>query len=281
MAASNLTSAISAPETKVARTVLKRSGLEISRVALGFAHAHTFPQADREALIRRALDLGITHFDTSRFYSDGLSEEVLGRALKANRSAVTIGTKFGLIPTPVIASAGAAAPILRKARGLLSKLKVMPYPKRSYTRGTMQKSLHDSLRALQTDYIDIYMLHGPLARWRPKDDLFTELEKEKKKGTVRFIGVSGNEIDGVVAEFGSVLDVIQIEESLWSENRFVPDLTFSLFSGAEKQKGSPLKDEEIRQLLERALARRRNGSVIVQTRRPANLAKIVALASGI
>lgn len=53
------------------------------------------------------------------------------------------------------------------------------------------------------------MLHAPLARWRPNDDLFAELVKEKKRGSVRFIGVSGNEIDGVVAEFGSLLEVSQ------------------------------------------------------------------------
>lgn len=137
-------------EMKVDRTILTRTGLEISRVGLGFANAHTISHpADRELLIRRALDLGITHFDTSRFYDEGLSEVVLGRVLKASRSAVTIGSKFGLLPTPWVGSMGAAAPVCRKARGLFSKLRLIAYPKRSYTRATMQKSLQDSLRALK------------------------------------------------------------------------------------------------------------------------------------
>lgn len=262
------------------RTRLPRSGLEISRVGLGFAHAHTFPQADREWLIQRALELGITHFDTARFYSDGLSEETLGRALAGKRQSVTIATKFGLVPTPFIASAGPAAPVLRKGRSLLNKLKLVEYPQRSYTRATLRKSLEASLRALRTDYIDIYCLHEPKADSKPEEGLFEDLLKEKQRGTIRWVGISGAEIDPLVATYGSSLDFIQSAEASWSESRFVPDVSHSLFSGTVAAGGSSEDGGTIRQLLEQALQRRPAGGVVVQSRSTHHLEKIVEWAAG-
>ncbi len=262
------------------KTTLPRSSLEVSRVGLGLANMHQLAPADRKALIHRALDLGITHFDTARFYSDGLSEVALGSALQGIRDRVTITTKFGLIPTPLIGSLGALAPPLRKARSLLSKLGLLTYPKRSYTRGTLQKSLQASLRALKTDYIDIYCLHEPLLDSSVPDDLWEELERSKQKGDIRFIGVSGAYIESVVADRYRYLDVIQSAEASWSEDRFVPDITHSLFSASLADRRPRVEKESVRHLLELALARRRKGSVIVQTRHVAHLEEIIAWSAG-
>ena len=264
----------------VAKTTLPRSGLEISRIGLGFAHAHTMPAPDRMRLIHRALDLGITHIDTSRFYSDGLSETTLGTALRENRGSLTITTKFGLLPTPLIASLGPLAAPARKVRSLFHKLRVHAYPQRSYTPATMQKALHDSLRALRTDYLDIYCLHEPLHDSVIADDLFAALQHEKHKGTIRHIGVSGAEIDAVVTRFGDSLDVIQSAEASWNPVRFVPDITHSLFSNVIRQQNAGLRDSDARTLLESALTRRPRGAVIVQTRNPAHLEQIVSWADG-
>jgi aryl-alcohol dehydrogenase-like predicted oxidoreductase len=67
----------------VAWTVLPRARVEISRIGLGLglAHVHLLDSRTRVALIEAALDLGITHFDTARFCSDGLSERTLGDVL--------------------------------------------------------------------------------------------------------------------------------------------------------------------------------------------------------
>jgi aryl-alcohol dehydrogenase-like predicted oxidoreductase len=265
---------------RTARTTLPRSGLEISQVGLGFAHAHTLPSTDRERLVGRALDLGITHIDTARFYGDGFSESSLGRLLAGKRAEVTLSTKFGLLPTALIGAMGTAAAPLRKARSLFKKLGLIKYPQRSYSRATMQASLAASLRALKTDHIDIYFLHEPREDSVIEDDLFEGLEQEKKKGTIRFIGVSGNSIDGAVARFGKYFDVIQSAESSWSNARFVPDITHSLFSGTVAQKGIKPGADTVRPLLEQALARRPGGAVIVQTRSTAHLEQIVAWTAG-
>jgi aryl-alcohol dehydrogenase-like predicted oxidoreductase len=266
---------------KAERTSLPKTGLEISRVGLGLANMHEMPHAsDRKLLIHQALDLGITHFDTSRFYSDGFSEMQLGKILPKNKSGLTIATKFGLVPTPFFGAFGSAAWALRKGRSVLKRLGLLTYPQRNYHPAYMQKSLHASLRALKADYIDIYLLHEPLPDSAITDDLLAALENEKARGTIKFIGVSGAFIDSVVSRFGSNLDVIQSAESTWSESRFLPDITHSLFSDVIRQKLGDSPSGFIRPLLEQALARRRRGAVIVQTRRPAHLKQIVEWARG-
>jgi D-threo-aldose 1-dehydrogenase len=241
---------------------------------------HLLSATNRKRLIYCALDLGITHFDTARFYSDGLSEATLGRTLEGRREKVTITTKFGLLPTPFMASLGMLAPPFRKARGLLNKLRLISYPRRSYTHKVLQRDLEASLRALRSDYVDIYCLHEPLSDSSIDDGIFEELQRNKEKGHLRFIGVAGAHIDSIVARYGSSLDVIQSEEASWSEYRFVPDISHSLFSSTLRKKHVRMGEDSMRQLLERALARRPEGSVIVQTRHPDHLKQIVAWAGG-
>lgn len=264
---------------KSATTILPHSGLTVSRIGLGFAHAHLLDRSTRVALIHRALDLGITHFDTARFYGDGLSERTLGEVLSRQRSSVTIATKFGLLPTPLIGSAGRAALPLRKARTLLSKLNLVQYPRRSYTAATMRTALHDSLRALRTDYIDVYHVHEPLPDTQLSDNLIGELQRAKAAGAIRLLGVSGDDIDSVVTRYGPVFDVIQCAESSWNPARWVPDITHSLFSDAVRQSSGKVSAEAIHQMLDRALDRRPQGAVIVQTRSPERLTQLVDFAA--
>ena len=261
------------------RTVLPRSGLEVSRLGLRLAHVHLMTPEARRALIERALELGITHFDTSRFYSDGLSETTLGQLLGARREGLTIATKFGLLPTPLIAAAGRAALPLRKLRSLLNKLQLVPYPMRSYTARTMRRALEDSLRALRTDYIDIYHVHEPPPDTRLPDDLVRELERARAAGKIRHIGVSGASIDPVVARHPGLFDVLQSAEATWAAGRGVPDITHSVLSGAAGR-GGRLDPEVVQELMGRALARRPQGAIIVQTRSPARLAELVDVSMG-
>jgi D-threo-aldose 1-dehydrogenase len=261
------------------QTVLPRSQLPVSRIGLGLAHLQLMTAPERQRLIERALELGITHFDTARFYGDGLSERTLAQTLGARRKQVTIATKFGLLPTPLIGSLdGRAAWAARKARSLLHKLHIHAYPQRSYTRQTMERALAQSLRALGSDYVDIYHVHEPLADTRLSDELLEALQRGKRSGAVRLIGVSGADIDAVVARYGSALDVLQSAEHAWSEARFVPDITHSLFTPALQRSAAALSAGAVSELLVRALERRREGAVIVQTRDPDRLTQLVEAA---
>jgi aryl-alcohol dehydrogenase (NADP+) len=116
--------------------------------------------------IRRALELGINFFDTADMYSDGLSEEVLGRAIGefARREEVVIATKvyFPMGPS-------------QNERGL-SRLHIL-------------RAIDSSLRRLGTDYVDLYQIH----RWDPEtpiEETLEALHDVVKAGKARYIGAS-------------------------------------------------------------------------------------------
>jgi aryl-alcohol dehydrogenase (NADP+) len=116
--------------------------------------------------IRRALELGINFFDTADMYSDGLSEEVLGKALGefARREEVVIATKvyFPMGPS-------------QNERGL-SRLHIL-------------RAIDSSLRRLGTDYVDLYQIH----RWDPEtpiEETLEALHDVVKAGKARYIGAS-------------------------------------------------------------------------------------------
>jgi aryl-alcohol dehydrogenase-like predicted oxidoreductase len=109
-----------------------------------------------------ALDAGINFFDTARMYGGGKSEEFMGRILKPRRDEVVLATKFG---------AGTKAPDLGGSRAHI------------------MRSVETSLRALETDYIDLYQLHYPDAV-TPIDETLSALDTLVQQGKVRYIGCS-------------------------------------------------------------------------------------------
>lgn len=154
---------------------LGRSGLEVSRICLGCmsygvpergTHPWSMGEAESRPFLRKALDLGITFFDTANVYSDGTSEEILGRALKdfVPRDEVVIATKlFGRMrPRPN------GAGLSRKA---------------------ILAEIDHSLRRLGVDHVDLYQIH----RWddrTPIEETLEALHDVVKAGKARYIGAS-------------------------------------------------------------------------------------------
>jgi len=116
---------------------LGRSGLKVSAVGLG---ANPFglevDEAGAAAVVNRALDLGVTFIDTANIYHAGRPEELVGKALRGRRHEVVLATKA--------AGAMGEGPNQRGA-----------------SRKHLLDSVHDSLRRLQTDYVDLFQLHHP------------------------------------------------------------------------------------------------------------------------
>ncbi len=154
-------------------THLGRTGVQVSRICLGtmtYGSPRWRPWVlDEEAsrpFIRRALELGINFFDTADMYSDGLSEEILGRALHdfARREEVVLATKVYFPMGPA-----------QNERGL-SRLHIL-------------RSIDQSLRRLGTDYVDLYQIH----RWdseTPIEETLETLHDVVKAGKARYIGAS-------------------------------------------------------------------------------------------
>lgn len=153
---------------------------------------------ERLAILEAAHDSGITHFDTAAYYGYGEAERLLGRFLSGKRDKVTITTKFGIEPSGVV-----------RARwiNLLARkvLKLAPFVKTMLRRGSPQsgstwgvfdpekakRSLERSLEALQTDYIDLFLLHEPTVESAASGPLIEFLEQEVEKGTIRAYGCGG------------------------------------------------------------------------------------------
>lgn len=152
---------------------LGNTDLNISRICLGCMtygeptrgnHAWTLPEENSRPLIKQALDAGINFFDTSNNYSDGSSEEILGRALRdyTRREKVVIATKV---------------------------YNAMSNLERGLSRAKIMQSIDDSLQRLGTDYVDLLQIH----RWdydTPIEETLEALHDVVKAGKARYIGAS-------------------------------------------------------------------------------------------
>jgi aryl-alcohol dehydrogenase-like predicted oxidoreductase len=155
---------------------LGNTGMDVSQICLGcmsFGSAegwvHNPWALDEDAsrvIIKRALELGVNFFDTANAYAYGNSEEILGRALKdyANRDEVVIATKVFI-------------PMRKGPNGA------------GLSRKHILSEIEHSLRRLNTDYVDLYIIH----RWdyhTPIEETMEALHEVVKAGKVRYIGAS-------------------------------------------------------------------------------------------
>jgi len=156
-------------------TRLGRTGLKVSKLCLGCmtygepqrgTHEWTLPEDASRPLIRQAIESGINFFDTANIYSDGTSEEILGRAIRdfARREEVVIATKLN--------SAMRKDP---NAQGL--------------SRKAVMSEIDHSLKRLGTDYVDLYQIHR-FDYTTPIEETLEALHDLVKAGKVRYIGAS-------------------------------------------------------------------------------------------
>src|SRR3990172_3412849 len=138
-------------------------------------------------LLRQAYDLGITFFDTADTYGNGKGETMLARALGDVRDKIVLGTKFGYD--------------FYRNDGKRDGHQELP---QDFSPDFVRFALEQSLRRLETDYIDIYQLHNPRLWAVESDELFATLEELKREGKIRHYGVAlgpdvGWEEEGVAA----------------------------------------------------------------------------------
>ncbi|TML32377.1 MAG: aldo/keto reductase [Actinobacteria bacterium] len=128
---------------------------------------------DPDVLIGRAVELGITFFDTGDAYGQGANEEFVGRALaRADRDSIQISTKFGYV--------------LDSDRQQHSEGE-RPH---DWSPEHAREALEGSLRRLGTDYVDLLQLHNPRMDAIERNDLFAELEALRDEGKLKHFGVA-------------------------------------------------------------------------------------------
>jgi aryl-alcohol dehydrogenase (NADP+) len=144
---------------------LGRSGLRVSRLAMGtMTFGEQADEVESVRMVRRALDAGITFFDTADSYVQGRSEEILGRALKGVRDRVVVSSKVFNPTGPAPTDRG------------LSRVHVM-------------RAAEDSLRRLGTDRLDVYFLHQPDCD-TPLEETMSAMDRLVRDGKVRVVGMS-------------------------------------------------------------------------------------------
>lgn len=169
---------------------LGKTGIELSAIAMGCwpMGGEYWGTPDDPLSIRtvhRALELGVTTFDTAPAYGRGHSEEVLGQALAGRRDDVIISTKTGAAP------------------------------------GQIRSSLENSLARLQTDYVDVFFVHWP-NRGAPMAETMTVMEELREEGRIRAVGVSNFTVEMMeMASRYARVDAVQPPYNLiW---RFIED----------------------------------------------------------
>ncbi|HYH15392.1 MAG TPA: aldo/keto reductase [Flavisolibacter sp.] len=145
-------------------TTLGQTSLQVSRIAFG---CMSLPQAKSSiSILQKAVDSGINYFDTADLYDKGLNEELVGGALKTVRKQVVIATKVG----NVWRQDGSGWDWNPKKEHILA-------------------SVESSLKRLQTDYIDLYQLHGGTIE-DPIDEAIEAFEQLVQQGKIRYYGIS-------------------------------------------------------------------------------------------
>jgi D-threo-aldose 1-dehydrogenase len=262
----------------------ERSGLQTSKLVFGLSRIHYLSSTrERQNLLARAADLGIRHFDAARSYGDGLAEATLGRFLSGRRSNFIVATKFGLAANRLIEAVPLAAQPLRAFRSIVRRARSGSANYPTLTGAGLRASIERSLRALRIDFIDILFLHEPsLIRLVKAEELLAEVDRQRSKGTIRFVGLAGEWMQTIeiVKSSLALADVVQVPENDWSDSELVPDLTFgALRRGPQSVFEGTLESEIVLHRLKAALRRRKNGSIIVSTTRIDHLDLLASAAS--
>jgi len=179
-------------QRRLGNTELKVSVIGLGTWQFGGEWGKDFTQEEVDAILRRAEELGINLLDTAECYGDHLSEALIGSALRGRREHWIIATKFG-----------------HRFHGFMQRSE----PR---TPADVQRQLDDSLRALRTDYIDIYQYHSV------RNDEFDDpgvreiLQRAKKAGKIRHIGASISPPDNIYQTDGATAANVQVIQVVYN-----------------------------------------------------------------
>lgn len=151
--------------------ILGKTGMKVSVVGVGTWQfggewGERYDQSMADRILGRAKDLGINFIDTAECYGDHYSESLVGGAIRGDRANWVVATKFG-----------------HKFHHNFERTEL-------WTAADVQQQLEDSLRALQTDYIDLYQFHSGTDEVFDQDDLWKMLQAQVQAGKIRHLGIS-------------------------------------------------------------------------------------------
>ena len=171
-------------------TTFGRTGLSVSRLSMGCNRLGDpgVDPAQWPPVVKKALDLGITFFDSSENYNEGRSEAILGEVISGHDGPTVIATKGGFSTGASIVRDFSAESIARAARGSLSRLR--------------------------RETIELYMLHSPTVAQLESDSWPKAIETLKAEGTIRYFGISTSDHASGIKAIEMGADLLQIEYDL-------------------------------------------------------------------
>jgi aryl-alcohol dehydrogenase-like predicted oxidoreductase len=194
----------------VRQSAFGTTGLSVSVVGIGCSRlggvfSKDTTRQDEITMVRRAIDAGITLFDTSDMYSQGQSEVVVGKGVKGRRADVVIATKGGYVWSADSRLLARAKPVLRP---VVRRLGVRrpggrpagppPVVPQDFSPAHLAGAVEASLRRLGTDYIDIYQLHSPPPSVVAEGEFVEVFDRLQAQGKIRHYGVAGDSAADVI-----------------------------------------------------------------------------------
>ena len=168
---------------RLGKTPMSVSVIGIGTWQLGGEWGKIFEQAEVDAMMDKGAEMGINLIDTAECYGDHLSEKLVGRAIKGRREKWIIATKFG------------------------HKFKPNFEREDLFEAAQVQKQLEDSLKALRTDYIDLYQFHSGTDEMFDTPGLWEMLLKQVDAGKIRHLGISISKKHGSFYQVEKASDV--------------------------------------------------------------------------
>lgn len=168
---------------RLGRTELSVSVIGVGTYQFGGEWGKRFDQRGVDEILAAAEDCGINLIDTAECYGDHLAERLVGAAIRGKRSRWVIASKFG-----------------HRFHGFQDR-------SRHWRPEEVRRQLDDSLRALGTDYLDLYQFHSPVQDEFATDGLWELLSREKQAGKIRHLGIS------VASSACAAADTAQLERA--------------------------------------------------------------------
>jgi D-threo-aldose 1-dehydrogenase len=256
----------------------------------------------RQRLLAEAFEQGIRHFDVARMYGLGAAERELGRFARRRREEIVIATKFGI---EAAGAAGRLAPLQAPARAVVARFPPLRSALRRradafhqphrYDTSTLRASLESSLRELGTEYVDVLFIHGPThGDTLDMAELGDALESLRRAGRVHAWGFAGDPDPCIrLAGETSIPTILQIRDDILDGSLAEAPggqcvITFGVLSGALRRILDHVTISTERRarwtgiigddcgcpevvaslLLQDALERNPNGTVLFSTTRP-------------
>jgi aryl-alcohol dehydrogenase-like predicted oxidoreductase len=154
---------------KLGKTDFQISEISLGTWQVGGKWGSSFDYKNAEKIINSAIDNGVNFIDTADVYSDGFSEEAVGKAVRSHSGRIFVATKCGR--------------------------KIFPHSNTGYKPETLQKFVEDSLKRLGTETIDLIQLHCPPRDVYYRPEIFGLFERLKEQGKILNLGVSVEKVE--------------------------------------------------------------------------------------